>query len=148
MIEVSATNAQAQAGAYDLARTTVAAGVVGAYTDTCAAGARLAVARRSVSLQRQSLALTERGVKAGIYSPLDSTRLRALLAVLESALPPLEGTRRTAPYTISVLQGKAPITFPAEMASCEPIPRLERPLPGGRSEERRGGNEGGRTCRA
>src|SRR3546814_15327285 len=75
MIEVSATNAQAQAGAYDLARTTVAAGVVGAYTDTCAAGARLAVARRSVSLQRQSLALTERGVKAGIYSPLDSTRL-------------------------------------------------------------------------
>src|SRR3546814_13184456 len=69
MIEVSATNAQAQAGAYDLARTTVAAGVVGAYTDTCAAGARLAVARRSVSLQRQSLALNGRGVKAGIYSP-------------------------------------------------------------------------------
>src|SRR3546814_5017662 len=92
MIEVSATNAQAQAGAYDLARTTVAAGVVGAYTDTCAAGARLAVARRSVSLQRQSLALTERGVKAGIYSPLDSTRLRALLAELESALRSEEHT--------------------------------------------------------
>src|SRR3546814_4094975 len=75
-------------------------------SDVCSSDLRLAVARRSVSLQRQSLALTERGVKAGIYSPLDSTRLRALLAELESALPPLEGTRRTALYTLAVLTGK------------------------------------------
>src|SRR3546814_16555085 len=81
------------------------------------------------------LALTERGVKAGIYSPLDSTRLRALLAELESALPPLEGTRRTALYTLAVLTGKAPINFPAEMASCEAIPRLERPFPVGNGAE-------------
>src|SRR3546814_397556 len=49
-IEVSATNAQAQAGAYDLARTTVAAGVEGASRYTSTAGAWLAVARCSALL--------------------------------------------------------------------------------------------------
>src|SRR3546814_10265101 len=42
----------AQAAALDLASTTVAAAVVGAYTDVCAAGASLAVAEHSVALQR------------------------------------------------------------------------------------------------
>jgi outer membrane protein TolC len=52
-IEAAQADAEAQAAAYDLARTTVVAGVVGAYGDA-AAGARTTVARHSVELQRQS----------------------------------------------------------------------------------------------
>src|SRR3546814_1415637 len=77
-IEAAQADADAQSAAYDLARITVAANVVGAYSDACAAGARIAVATRSVDLQRQSLALTERGMRAGLYTPdRKSTRLNS-----------------------------------------------------------------------
>lgn len=128
-IEAVEADADARRAAYDLARTTVAAGVVGAYGDACAAGARIAVARRSVDLQRQSLGLTERGVRGGIYAPLDVIRSRALLAQLEAALPPLEGSRRAALYSLAVLLGRAPEDYPADLAHCEAIPAIARALP-------------------
>ncbi|MGE4429594.1 MAG: efflux transporter outer membrane subunit [Sphingobium sp.] len=128
-IEAVEADADAQRAAYDLARTTVAAGVVGAYGDACAAGARIAVARRSADVQRQSLALTERGVRGGLYAPLDAIRSRALLAQLEAALPPLEGSRRAALYSLAVLLGRAPEDYPADLATCEAIPAIGRPLP-------------------
>src|SRR3546814_12217699 len=55
-IEAAQADADAQAAAYDLARITVDANVVGAYSDACAAGARISVATRQVGLQRPSLA--------------------------------------------------------------------------------------------
>lgn len=81
-LESAQAGAQARQAAYELVQVTVAAGVVGAYTDACAAGARLKVARESVALQHQSLALTVRGAAAGIYSNRDTLRSRALLAQL------------------------------------------------------------------
>jgi NodT family efflux transporter outer membrane factor (OMF) lipoprotein len=128
-IEAVEADAGAQAAAYDLARTTVVAGVVGAYGDACAGGARIAVARRSVDLQRRSLALTERGVRGGLYNPLDATRSRALLAQLEAALPPLESGRRAALYSLAVLLGRAPEDYPPGLAQCAAIPAIARPLP-------------------
>ena len=128
-IEAVEADAGAQAAAYDLARMTVAANVVGAYGDACATGARIAVARRSVDLQRQSLALTGRGVRQGVYGPLDATRSRALLAQLEAALPPLESSRRAALYSLAVLLGRAPENYPPELAHCAAIPTITRPLP-------------------
>ncbi|MFT4101990.1 MAG: TolC family protein [Burkholderiaceae bacterium] len=130
-IEVATASEQARAAAYDLARITVVANVVGAYTDACAAGARLAVARQSVELQRQSLALTTRGVRAGITAPIGEVRSRALLAQLSSAVPPLEGSRRAALYGLAVLTGHAPADFPPELAQCASIPRIAQPLPVG-----------------
>jgi NodT family efflux transporter outer membrane factor (OMF) lipoprotein len=128
-IEAVEADAGAQAAAYDLARTTVVAGVVGAYGDACATGARIAVARRSVDLQGRSLALTERGVRGGIYNPLDATRSRALLAQLEAALPPLESSRKAALYSLAVLLGRAPEDYPPELAQCAAIPTISRALP-------------------
>src|SRR3546814_8955782 len=85
-IEAATADEQAQAAALDLASTTVAAAVVGAYTDVCAAGASLAVAEHSVALQRRSLELTERGVQGGLFPSIDVTRSRALLAQLEAVI--------------------------------------------------------------
>lgn len=128
-IEAAQADADAQAAAYDLARITVAANVVGAYSDACAAGARIAVATRSVDLQRQSLALTERGMRAGLYTPLDATRSRALLAQLEAAVPPLESSRKAALYSLAVLLGRAPGDYPAQLDECAVIPAVRQSLP-------------------
>ena len=128
-IEAAQADAEAQAAAYDLARTTVVAGVVGAYGDACAAGARMTVTRHSVELQRQSLALTERGVRAGLYTSLDATRSRALLAQLEAALPPIEAGRKAALFSLAVLLGRTPEDYPPNLATCRIIPSVDRPLP-------------------
>lgn len=130
-IEAAQADAEAQAAAYDLARTTVVAGVVGAYSDACAAGARIVVAHRSVELQRQSLALTDRGVRAGLYTPLDAARSRTLLAQLQAAVSPLEANRKAALYSLAVLLGRAPEDYPADVAGCDMIPTIDHPLPVG-----------------
>jgi NodT family efflux transporter outer membrane factor (OMF) lipoprotein len=130
-IEAASADAQTQAAAADLARITVVANVVGAYTDACASGARLQVAQHSAALQQQSLGLSERGAAAGLYSSLDLSRSRALLAQLNAALPPLDGARQTALYRLAVLMGRAPTAFPAELANCTTIPTLDQPIPVG-----------------
>lgn len=130
-IESATANVQAHAAATDLARITVVAHVVGAYTNACAAGAELRVAQHSADLQTQSLALTERGAHAGIYSTFDVTRSRALLAQLQAAMPSLESARRTALYQLAVLSGHAPADYPAALAHCTRIPTLDQPIPVG-----------------
>lgn len=130
-IEAATADEQAQAAALDLARTTIAAAVVGAYTDACAAGASLAVAERSVALQRRSLELTERGIRGGIFPTIDATRSHALLAQLEAALPSYTAARRIALYRLAVLQGHAPQDYPADLVDCTSIPSPGRPIPAG-----------------
>jgi len=130
-IEAANADEQVQAAALDLARTTVAAAVVGAYTEACAAGASLAVADHSVTLQRRSLSLTERGVQGGLFPPIDAIRSRALLAQLEAALPGYAAARRIALYRLAVLQGRAPQDYPADLADCASIPSLDQPIPAG-----------------
>ena len=130
-LEAAAADVGAQAAAYDLARIDLVARVVDAYTGACSAGARLAVAKRSVDLQARSLALTRRGARAGIYAPLDVARSEALLAQLRAALEPLAQTRRRKLYALAVLSGQAPEAFPADLGECARIPDLHQPLPVG-----------------
>lgn len=130
-LEAAQANADAQIAAHDVARATVVAGVVAAYGDVCAYGARMAVARRSIELQRQSLALTERGIRSGIYMPLEAVRSRALVAQLEAAVPPLESGRRAALYALAALLGRAPRDFPADLEYCDRIPSIVQILPVG-----------------
>lgn len=130
-IESAEASADAQLAAYDLARVTIVADLVSAYTDACAAGAQLEVAQRSLSLQQDSLALTRRGVRAGVFAPLDETRSAALEQQLAAALPPLEAARRVALYRLAVLTGHAPADYPADLAGCHTLPQLDRPIPAG-----------------
>lgn len=128
-VEAQTASAEAQAAALDLARVTVAAGVVSAYTSACAAGSQLVVAERSLKLQRDSTALTARGTKAGLFPQIDLVRAQALIAQLEAALPPLERDRRVALYLLATLLGRAPTDFPAELERCATLPSIGRPLP-------------------
>lgn len=127
--EAAAADADAQAASYDLARTTIAANVLAAFTDACATGKRLAIARRSLSLQEQSLSLTERGVRGGIYMPIDVARSRALASQLEAALPPLESARKASLYSLAVLLGRAPADYPPDLDKCVTIPAIRNAIP-------------------
>ncbi len=131
MVQATQADTQAQAAAYDLARTAVAGNVVAAYTDACAAGAQLAVARHSVALQRQSLALTRRSAGAGMVGPMEVMRSRTLLAQLQATLPPLQAERRVALYTLATLTGHAPADIPAGLSECSTLPRLAQAMPVG-----------------
>ncbi|RKF18335.1 efflux transporter outer membrane subunit [Altericroceibacterium spongiae] len=130
-IEAATASEEAQLAAYDLARITIVAHVVGAYTDACTAGASLAVARHSADVQRQSLALTQRGVEGGLFPRIDLVRSRGLLSQVEASLPGYEAQRRLALYRLAVLTGKAPQDFPAQLATCHTIPSPDRPIPAG-----------------
>ncbi|WP_082733453.1 efflux transporter outer membrane subunit [Sphingobium sp. CCH11-B1] len=130
-IEAVEADAGAQAAAYDLAVITVVADVVDAYSGACAAGAQIAVANRSIALQQQSLALLERGRRAGVGTPLDIARSATLLAQLRAAVPRLESSRRAALYRLAVLLGREPKDFPPELVTCSTVPMIRQALPVG-----------------
>lgn len=128
-VEAAAASAEAQAAARDLARTVVAADVVDAYSTACVTGARIAVARHSLLLQQQSLTLTRRGIRGGVYAPLDAVRSGVIVSQLQAAIPPLEGARRVALYRLAVLGGHVPTNYPQDLASCATIPTIRNTLP-------------------
>lgn len=130
-LEAATASEQAQAAALDLVRTTVAAGVVAAYGDACAAGASLAVAEQTLVLQSRSLRFTERGVRGGVFSPLDAVRARSLVAQTEATLPGYVAARRIALYRLAVLMGRRPQDYPPQLAQCASIPALNRAIPVG-----------------
>lgn len=119
LLEASSASTEAQAAAVDLAKITVVANTVGAYSDACSFGARLNVANHLIQLQEDNLTLLQRGLKGGIYSELDLTRGQALLAQLKSAVPVLESGRTAALYQLAVLMGKQPEQYPPEAAQCD-----------------------------
>lgn len=128
-MEAAQLDVEAQAAAYDLVRINVAAAVADAYTQACAMGASIAVANRSIQLQRDSLGIVERGIRGGLYPSVDATRSRATLAQLEAAVMPLESSRRAALYSLAVLLGRAPRDYPPAVAHCAAIPKLAQAMP-------------------
>jgi NodT family efflux transporter outer membrane factor (OMF) lipoprotein len=128
-----AAQADAEAGqaALDLAKVSVAAGVVRAYVDACAAGGERAVALDTADLQARELAVTLRLVAAGRGSQLDVSRARALLDQAKAAIPSFDARRRAALYTLAVLTGKPPAQFPRALETCATPPRLTQPIPVG-----------------
>ncbi|QHB28789.1 RND transporter [Pseudomonas monteilii] len=130
-LEMSTASLQATAAARDLARTIVVARVVRAYGKICSLGERKAVAQQSVALQQQSLTLLQRGATAGIYSSLDLSRARALLAQLRAEIPLQEAQRKSSLYELAVLLGRRPENFPTQLQECVTPPQLTRPIPVG-----------------
>ncbi len=130
-IEAAEADDDAVEAARDWVRVAVAADVTRAYLEVCSAGDELAVARHSVDLQRQSLALTHQLETAGRKTSLDVTRSQALADQLQSTIPAIEARQRNALYRLATLTGKPPAEFPAALAKCAAAPPLDRPIPVG-----------------
>ena len=130
-IEAARADAAAEAAARDTVAISVAAETARAYADACSGARQLAVAQRSLTLQSDSFALTERRVAAGRDSPLDAARARSQLETTRATLPGFAADRRSALFRLAVLTGKPPTEADPRAAACTAPPLLKQPLPAG-----------------
>jgi NodT family efflux transporter outer membrane factor (OMF) lipoprotein len=122
---------EAAAAALDLARVSIAAATTRAYAEICSTGLRLRSAHRSVGLQQESLALSQRLQEAGRTSTLDVARARSQLQQLLATLPPLRAQRQGAMYRLVTLSGTPAPALPNEVTGCSTPPRIANALPVG-----------------
>jgi outer membrane protein, multidrug efflux system len=130
-IEAARADDEAVEAARDLVRVNVAAETIRAYVDACGAGMQLEAAVRVLSVQQQSLALTERLFQGGRAIDLDVTQARQLVDQQTGVIPSLEAARRNALFRLATLTGKPPALFARDLETCASPPRLTRTLPVG-----------------
>ncbi|HTV50624.1 MAG TPA: efflux transporter outer membrane subunit [Steroidobacteraceae bacterium] len=138
-IEAASANADVVAAARDGTRVVVAAETARAYAAICAYGEQLRVAHQSLDIVSHESEITSKRYQAGAGAQLDVTRAQALVAQVQSSIPPLEGARQAALFELAALLGRTPTQAPRELQSCETPPQLTAlmPIGDGRSLIRR-----------
>lgn len=130
-IEASGAQAEASVAARDYVRVSVAAATARAYAQVCAANYSLAVNRRVVGLQRDTLDATQRLFRGGRATAFDVSRAQAAVETSAATLPAYEANRTTGLYLLAALLGRPPADYPRGAESCAALPRLRSPLPAG-----------------
>lgn len=130
-IEVANANADAVAAARDSVRVVVVAETTRAYAAVCALGEELTAARHSLDVVSRERDITVHQHEAGANSDFDVARTEALVAQVQSAIPPLEGQRRATLFELTALLGRTPANAPVEVESCETPPHLDALMPVG-----------------
>lgn len=130
-IEASTADLETVVAARDYVRVSVAAATAKAYAQVCAANYSLAVNRRVVALQRETLNATQRLFKGGRGTAFDVSRARAAVDASEASLPAFEAQRQSGLYLLATLLGRAPADYPKEVEGCATLPVLHAPLPVG-----------------
>jgi multidrug efflux system outer membrane protein len=128
-IEASKADAQTAAAGRDILRITVAAETARAYAQICTLGEQLTVAHHSLDVVSREAWITEQRHQAGANSEFDVVRAQGLVAQVRSAIPPLEGQRRSALFQLAALLGRTPAHAPAEAEGCVTPPRLGALIP-------------------
>jgi NodT family efflux transporter outer membrane factor (OMF) lipoprotein len=101
---------------YDTVLVSLAADVATAYIQIRSAEERLVVARQNVTLQAETLALTQTRFQAGAVSELDVATARATLANTKALVPELERSLRQAKLALCILLGRTPSELDEELA--------------------------------
>ncbi len=130
-IESAGANVEATADTEDAVRVTVAGETASAYANICGYGRQISVAGRSLAVVQETYDITARQRDAGALSDFEVEREGALLEQARSAIPPLQGQRRAALFTLAALIGATPAQVPAAASACQIPPILTRPLPVG-----------------
>ncbi len=128
-IEAARDSAQATEAARDETRITVAAAITRTYAAACSANRTLAVTRRVLEIQSQTLDVTQRLFRGGRGTAFDVTRAQAAVNQSAAAVPTILSDRQTSLFELAVLMGRAPADYPKEAESCTAPPALERLLP-------------------
>lgn len=121
-IEAAADQAGAEGANLDDARVEIAADVARAYVNLRDVQARLALARQAVSLEQQTLALTQQRRDRGVAADGDIERVQTALEQAQAEVPTLEGQVEQYTDQLSVLTGQAPGALDAELAAAAPVP--------------------------
>lgn len=130
-IEASHADLEAVTAARDYVRVSVAAATAKAYAQVCAANYSLAVNRRVVALQRETLNATQRLFRGGRGTAFDVSRAQAAVDSSEASLPAFDAQRQSGLYLLATLLGRAPADYPREIESCAALPALGASLPVG-----------------
>jgi len=123
---LEASNAElgaAEAGLRD-AQVSVAAELSRSYFELRGNQQRLAVARRNVENQSETLELTRVRLEAGTGTELDTSRATAQLAATRASISPLEAAVARAIHRISVLTGRDPGALRSELALPADLPAV------------------------
>jgi len=123
---VEAQSAAAQGAEASLrdAQVSVTAEVARTYFELRGAQAQLAVARRNVDNQRETLKLTERRLEAGRSTELDTARAGSQLSTTLATIGPLEAEVARAIHRLAVLTGREPNALDDLLAPAQELPEL------------------------
>ena len=128
-IRAARADARAAAAALATVQVTVAAETTRAYADTCSANAQIAVAERTLELQRNTANLTQTLLDGGAGTGLDVASARAALAQTAATLPTLRAARNEALFRLATLTGVTPSEASQAAAACGRPPQLSQPIP-------------------
>lgn len=130
---LEASNADLQAAEAGLldARISVAAEVARSYFELRGNQQRLAVARRNVENQGETLQLTRARLEGGTGTELDTSRATAQLASTRASIAPLEAAVARAIHRISVLTGREPGALRAQLELPADLPAVPEIVPVG-----------------
>jgi NodT family efflux transporter outer membrane factor (OMF) lipoprotein len=96
---------------------------------------RLAIARKNLAAQKETLDLTESRANAGLTSRADVTRAAAQVAITSATIPPLETSARRSIHALSTLLAKEPTALDRELSVEQPLPVVPPEIPVGLPSE-------------
>ena len=130
-IEAARDDTDAAQAARDLVRINVAAETARAYAEICNSGHELDALRHTVSLQNQSLALTQLLGAHGRAVGFDIARQQASVENAKARLPLLEARQLNAAYRLATLIGQPPSLYDHAWLACHQNLQMKILLPVG-----------------
>ncbi|MFM2278842.1 MAG: hypothetical protein RLZZ444_1073, partial [Pseudomonadota bacterium] len=118
-----AAQIEAQKEALNGARLDIIAAMATAYLNAQGIGQQLAISRKSLSVQNETLGITRAKLEAGSASALDSTRAAAQTALTSADIPSLQESREQAINQIALLLGKQPAELDNVFTEYKPLKR-------------------------
>lgn len=101
------------------------------YADARGYQARIALARRTATSQRETAALTQRKLDAGSASAVDVAKAAAQAATTEANVPTYEASYAESVHRLGILLGREPGALSQMLKRTAPIPAPRLPLPAG-----------------
>ena len=130
-VEAANADSEATRAAADLARITVVANVVRAYIENCSAADELAVAQKSLALQKERVDVSRRLRDAGRGNQPDVTSGQTQVESLAADIPRYTARRKIAQYQLAMLLARAPSDLPPAVRACNKVPQIKQALPVG-----------------
>lgn len=130
-VEAARADSDATQAAADTARITVVADVVRAYAENCSAAEDLAIAQRSLDLQRQRVSVQQRLQQAGRGNAPDVTTGQTQVQTLSADIPRYIARQRISQYQLATLLARSPKDLPKAVFACHETPQIKQPIPVG-----------------
>ncbi|CAB3769951.1 efflux transporter outer membrane subunit [Paraburkholderia humisilvae] len=130
-VEAAKADDDAVEAALDLVRVTVVAEVVRSYVENCAAAEELAIAQRSLALERERVDVSRQLLQAGRGNLPDVTRGLTQQDTIAAEIPRFQLRQRVAQYQLAMLLARAPDDLPPDAKNCTKLPQIGQPVPVG-----------------